>query len=515
MWTIVKEIPRRDVSARAVPLQYRRGCLWSTFNFHHIHGNCRMFNPNSRFLKALRWIIPAASTAAFVALCTHKSLYPRYLDLYSIEYLLLLITTGITIAYLWSISLNAKAFACISTNLGTMRISLLALAALGVLSIPLVRFAPTTIFAAVPIPLLAVLVLMLVKSQRPVGSLLYLIFITVVPVTSAEIVLATVPVSVWARSHMTLGMAGALYFADRGLIQFQADMSQYDPDLAYRLRPGKHVFTTQEFSNEYAANSLGVRDDEESLVAPEVVVVGDSYSLGWGVDQDKTFSQVLERESGLKVLNTSISSYATPREMRMLKRVDRSAMKFLIVQYCDNDAVENDTFAKNGNKLSIISEKNFNDSVRLNLQDTAYHPFKYVGLLPEKLFQSLNDVVYAPRVPGSRSHLVITEHDATANFLNALAHGGVDLSGVQIIAFELDSVFPPQNHFADWVEQLKNGPEYPNFIHSMIALNMYSKLRESDFFLLDDHINASGHAIIAQELLKTMQHAPGIPVHPQ
>ena len=201
---------------------------------------------------------------------------------------------------------------------------------------------------------------------------------------------------------MTLGMAGALYFADRGLIQFQADMSQYDPDLAYRLRPGKHVFTTQEFSNEYDANSLGVRDDEESLVAPEVVVVGDD-SLGWGVDQDKTFSQVLERESGLKVLNTSISSYATPREMRMLKRVDRSAMKFLIVQYCDNDAVENDTFAKNGNKLSIISEKNFNDSVRLNLQDTAYHPFKYVGLLPEKLFQILNDVAYAPGVPGSRS----------------------------------------------------------------------------------------------------------------
>jgi len=477
-----------------------------------------MFNPSSRFLKALRWIIPTASTAAFVALCTHKSLYPRYLDLYSIEYLLLLITTGITIAYLWSISLNAKAFACISTNLGTMRISLLALAALGVLSIPLVRFVPTTIFAAVPIPLLAVLVLMLVKSQRPVGSLLYLIFITVVPVTSAEIVLATVPVSVWAKSRMTLGMARELYFADRGLIQWQADMSQYDPDLAYRLRPGKHIFTTQEFSNEYDANSLGVRDDEESLVAPEVVVVGDSYGLGWGVDQDKTFSQVLERESGLKVLNTSISSYATPREMRMLQRVDRSAMKFLIVQYCDNDDVENDTFAKNGNKLSIMSEKNFNDSVRLNLQDTAYHPFKYVGLLPARLFQSLNDVVYAPRVPGSRWHggnLVITEHDEAANFLNALAHGGVDLSGVQIIAFELDSVFPPQNHFADWIEQLKNGPEYPNFIHSVIALNMYSKLRESDFFLLDDHIHASGHAIIAQELLKTMQHAPGIPVHPQ
>ena len=477
-----------------------------------------MFNPSSRFLKALRWIIPTASTAAFVALCTHKSLYPRYLDLYSTEYLLLLITTGITIAYLWSISLNAKAFACISTNLGTMRISLLALAALGVLSIPLVRFAPTTIFAAVPIPLLAVLVLMLVKSQRPVGSLLYLIFITVVPVTSAEIVLATVPVSVWAKSRMTLGMARELYFADRGLIQWQADMSQYDPDLAYRLRPGKHIFTTQEFSNEYDANSLGVRDDEESLVAPEVVVVGDSYGLGWGVDQDKTFSQVLERESGLKVLNTSISSYATPREMRMLKRVDRSAMKFLIVQYCDNDDVENDTFAKNGNKLSIMSEQNFNDSVRLNLQDTAYHPFKYVGLLPARLFQSLNDVVYAPGVLGSRWHggnLVITEHDEAANFLNALAHGGVDLSGVQIIAFELDSVFPPQNHFADWIEQLKNGPEYPNFIHSVIALNMYSKLRESDFFLLDDHIHASGHAIIAHELLKAMQNVPGIPVHPQ
>src|SRR5262245_45758511 len=108
-----------------------------------------MLNPSSRAFKTLRWIIPTGSTAAYVVLLTHKSLLPQYFGLYSIEYLLLLITTGITIAYLWFNSLNAKAFDRLAVALGTPTIFLWALAALGILSTPLVRFTRTTIFAAV------------------------------------------------------------------------------------------------------------------------------------------------------------------------------------------------------------------------------------------------------------------------------------------------------------------------------------------------------------------------------
>ena len=39
---------------------------------------------------------------------------------------------------------------------------------------------------------------------------------------------------------------------------------------------GNCMFINREFSNNFQINSFGVRDDEESLLHPEVVVLGDS-----------------------------------------------------------------------------------------------------------------------------------------------------------------------------------------------------------------------------------------------
>jgi len=90
---------------------------------------------------------------------------------------------------------------------------------------------------------------------------------------------------------------------NRALIQFDASCAQYDPELAYTLKPGVCTFANVEFTNEVRVNHLGVRDDEASLVAPDVIVIGDSHAMGWGVDQGATLPRVLAQKSGLKVLN--------------------------------------------------------------------------------------------------------------------------------------------------------------------------------------------------------------------
>src|SRR4029079_7125411 len=131
---------------------------------------------------------------------------------------------------------------------------------------------------------------------------------------------------------------------NRALIQFDPRCAQYDAGLTYTLKPGTCTFENIEFRTTVHVNRLGLRDNEEALHAPDVIVIGDSHAMGWGVEEDQTFGRVLARQSGLKILNAGISSYGTVREMRLLDRLDVSRLRFLILQYSDNDLLENQTF---------------------------------------------------------------------------------------------------------------------------------------------------------------------------
>ena len=81
--------------------------------------------------------------------------------------------------------------------------------------------------------------------------------------------------------------------------------------------------------------------------------------MGWGVKQDATFSNLLENELGESVLNAAISSYETVRELKLLERVNLHNLRYLIIQYCDNDYFENKTYVEKGNVLPIMSEQNY------------------------------------------------------------------------------------------------------------------------------------------------------------
>ncbi|HLG40247.1 MAG TPA: hypothetical protein VI461_11285, partial [Chitinophagaceae bacterium] len=135
---------------------------------------------------------------------------------------------------------------------------------------------------------------------------------------------------------------------DRRVIQFERDHAGYDSSLFYKLKQSAVFnYKNREFDNAFITNSLGTRDDENSLLAPEVICLGDSYIMGWGVDQQESVPQQLEKLSGMKVLNAGISSYGTAREMILLNKINTSALTFLIIQYCENDTQENDAYRNN------------------------------------------------------------------------------------------------------------------------------------------------------------------------
>lgn len=88
----------------------------------------------------------------------------------------------------------------------------------------------------------------------------------------------------------------------RSTIQFEANVSKYDPELFYTLKPGKGRYESFEFDIPLYINSKGLRDDEKSLMKPKIIFLGDSFTMGWGVGQEESFSSVFEKKTRLNTL---------------------------------------------------------------------------------------------------------------------------------------------------------------------------------------------------------------------
>jgi lysophospholipase L1-like esterase len=290
---------------------------------------------------------------------------------------------------------------------------------------------------------------------------------------------------------------------NRSLIQFDPDCAQYDAGLTYTLKPGTCTFANIEFRTTVHVNRLGLRDDEAALAAPEVIAIGDSHTMGWGVEEDQTFGRVLARKSGLKVLNAGISSYGTVREMMLLDRLDVSKLRVLVLQYSDNDLVENQTFRAQGDHLPITTEAEYDKVRRYYARQRSYYPGKYVYRLFMKAVRlEAPEPDQLPMEPASPA-------DEARLFINALSHAGhAHLDNVRVIVLEVNEQLQPRRPFIVAVEQAKRDPENPRFVRELTTLDLSTVLEPKDFYVLDDHMNPRGHQVVGEALAKLIDTSP-------
>jgi len=90
---------------------------------------------------------------------------------------------------------------------------------------------------------------------------------------------------------------------------------QADPVSGYTLRPGfrgREVAFTGEFEMPVEISPLGMREHPHTAGSrPSILALGDSMTFGEGVPADRTWSAVLERESGIRVYNGGVPGYST------------------------------------------------------------------------------------------------------------------------------------------------------------------------------------------------------------
>ncbi|MEQ8226765.1 MAG: hypothetical protein RIA64_01670 [Rhodospirillales bacterium] len=266
------------------------------------------------------------------------------------------------------------------------------------------------------------------------------------------------------------------------------DCGRYDSGTFYTLKPGECLFKNREFAVKLRVNSAGLRDDENSLSRPNIIVLGDSEAMGWALDEPLTFASTLERETGLTVLNASMGSFGTARESIMLERLDRSALKAVILQYNANDYTENATFAADG-KITIRSENEYEEWRQSNEKRRRYIPFRFT-------YYFIKDNVRRFKNLPTTSLSMEKELDA---FLPPFRELAGHVPGIPIFLFEMGGGNMNRKGFAEGAHSRLKTLD-PDLAARVIPVQLADGFDKSMIFDLDWHFNAKGHAVVADRL---------------
>jgi hypothetical protein len=130
---------------------------------------------------------------------------------------------------------------------------------------------------------------------------------------------------------------------------------RYDPLLGWRLQPAlEGPFERPQFHSYVKINSRGLRGTEHPYEKPpgkkRILVLGDSFVWGFGVNDDEIFTALMEKDlPEVEVINGGVTAYGTTQELLWL---EREGIKYqpdlVVVVLYRNDLVDNITQLYNG-----------------------------------------------------------------------------------------------------------------------------------------------------------------------
>ena len=140
--------------------------------------------------------------------------------------------------------------------------------------------------------------------------------------------------------------------------------------------------------------------------------------------------------------------------------------------------------------------------------DRPYYFGKYLKL---KLDKKIHEAKERQEKKQEKSNVtaIRVDKDEPELFLHAIINSGLDLSEVQIIAFEMNGK-NQMNAFTSTLKKRIAGADYPPYIKRMIVLDMSEYLTSDNFYILDDHLTPEGNKCVAEVLFKVISTRRGI-----
>lgn len=168
-----------------------------------------------------------------------------------------------------------------------------------------------------------------------------------------ELVFGLVAMSLAVLVGLIASEIATRIFKPQMLFRYPKGMYEAHPSRGYRLSPGfRGEMVTPEYRTKVAINNLGMRDDADVSAAHpgtvRIVAIGDSFTMGVGVEHSETFLELAERDlqrrgSKVEILNTGVPGYGTREEIDVLAK-DVDALRpdlILLCFFIGNDLWDN------------------------------------------------------------------------------------------------------------------------------------------------------------------------------
>ena len=258
--------------------------------------------------------------------------------------------------------------------------------------------------------------------------------------------------------------------------------SKFDKNFLYAPVVGECIFSNPEFKTKLNFDEnrrLNMVDDNIQEDEKIIAVLGDSLTMGWGVNDNETFSYNLQKLLNKKVINLGVASYGTVREIKRLKlNKFYDQVDTVIIQYHLNDIYENRNLDINKTYSKDDYNEYFSDK-KNNLNITIFLLKHYKKSL-RLLFTHLNDLFFENDRKEKHN---LTEH---LDNLEKIINQNFKCENKRVIVFLINP--PHQKIIYDQNEK------YENF--EFIKL----KIQKEHLFVIDDHINKKGHMFVGKKL---------------
>ena len=280
----------------------------------------------------------------------------------------------------------------------------------------------------------------------------------------------------------------SIYFKGgyRNIWQNKKECVNFDEQLLYVPKVGSCNFKNIEFDTKLTFDKYSrINNSNQQLQKNQgnaIAVLGDSLAMGWGVNDDETYSALLEKKLNKKVFNQGVSSYGTIRQIKRFKisKVE-DKINTIIIHYNLNDLEENKKLNKEKLYESTLFNKIFKtEDIKLKwILRQWKRSFRVI-------FNELKILIFGKNAGKIKVDLNIHLKEVE-NILNE----SLKFKNKRVIILFIEE--PGMKLINKIKKPSKKNIEY-----------LFIKLNRDNFFVIDDHLNKFGHQNLASKLAEIL-----------
>jgi hypothetical protein len=310
--------------------------------------------------------------------------------------------------------------------------------------------------------------------------------------------------------------ASRLFLADKGARPVvPLNTVQFDERLGWSHVPlSQGVSNRTGYPTEYRINSKGLRDDETTYEKSEgtfrIVLLGDSFTFGWGVPIEKHYSTLLEGYfKNVEVINMGIEAFGVDQELLYLRleglRYEPDLVLAYVPGYFEHRHMHTNRFGRNKPRFVLNDgelvlknspvQDNRNTDIRTEINDWLVRNSKAYNIL----FYGLSGLIKRIKSP-SQSNSQNGMNSADEQFTREMH----ELGEAIILAMHKDSL----EHGAVFVLVTQVDELHQAALEKQIpSLNVSKSLSNGAYRLPENllHINESGNGALAWEISRFLQ----------